>query len=81
MAGSSSSSTRMQAATSIPPHSRARNGPSSTCPEPTNTGATNPNSQGQVGLTYWEDDGVFHLAIWQRGHYTYLSDPPEGYLF
>ena len=45
------------------------------------TGATNPNSQGQVALSYYGSDGVFHLAIWQRGHYTYIADPCPGYVF
>jgi uncharacterized membrane protein len=50
-------------------------------PGATDTGGTNPNSQGQVALSYSEDNMItWHLAIWQRGHYTYLPDPPPGYL-
>ena len=44
------------------------------------TGGTNPNSQGQVALNYWGTDGIIHLAIWQRGHYTYIPDFWPGYV-
>jgi hypothetical protein len=51
-------------------------------PGAANTGGTNPNSRGQVALSYWGDDGVMHLAIWERGHYTYIPDSAwEGYAF
>ena len=50
-------------------------------PGAANTGATNPNSQGQVALSYWGADNVYHLAIWQKGHYTYVTDPCPGYVF
>lgn len=45
------------------------------------TGATNPNFEGQVALTYCGTDFIDHLAIWQHGHYTYISDPCPGYVF
>ena len=44
------------------------------------TGCTNPNSRGQIALIYAGADKVFHLAIWQRGHFTLLPDLP-GYAF
>jgi hypothetical protein len=50
-------------------------------PGAADTGGTNPNSQGQVALTYWGADGIYHLAIWQRGHYTYIPDFWHGYVF
>lgn len=53
-------------------------------PGAANTGGTNPNSKGQVALSYWEDADVpiYHLAIWERGHYTYIPDSAwEGYAF
>lgn len=43
------------------------------------TGGTNPNAQGQIALTYAGDDLIYHLAIWQRGQYTFVPDP-AGYL-
>ena len=47
-----------------------------------NTGATRPNSQGQVALSYCGTDEIYHLAIWQRGHYTYIPDELfAGYVF
>jgi hypothetical protein len=44
-------------------------------PGAANTGGTNPNSRGEVALSTWDDGFVnFHLAIWERGHYTYVPD-------
>lgn len=51
-------------------------------PGAVNTGGTNPNSRGEVALSYWGDDFVFHLAIWERGHYTYVPDSAfDGHAF
>ena len=51
-------------------------------PGAANTGGTNPNSRGQVALSYWGDDWVMHLAIWEGGQYTYVPESAwEGYTF
>lgn len=51
-------------------------------PGATNTAGTNANSEGQIALTYSGANGVTHLAIWEKGHYSYVNDPcPAKYTY
>ena len=51
-------------------------------PGATNTAGTNANSQGQIALTYSGANGVTHLAIWEKGHYSYVNNPcPAEYTY
>jgi hypothetical protein len=51
-------------------------------PGATNTAGTNANSEGQIALTYSGANGVAHLAIWNKGHYSYVNDPcPAQYTY
>lgn len=40
------------------------------------TGGSIPSASGRVGLTYADEDGFWHAAIYHRGTYQYLPDHP-----